>query len=75
MKKKPIIPIVILVVAALGYLVWKAWDRGPFLYAGTVEATEVDVPARLGTLIAATPCSGPSRCFRGCCSCARWYSA
>jgi HlyD family secretion protein len=52
MKKKPIIPIVILVVAALGYLVWKAWDRGPFLYAGTVEATEVDVPARLGTLIA-----------------------
>jgi hypothetical protein len=30
MKKKAIIPIVILVAAALGYLVWKAWDRGPF---------------------------------------------
>ena len=52
MKKKIILPIAILLAAVLGYLIWKAWDGGTFLYAGTVEATEVDVPARLGTLIA-----------------------
>jgi HlyD family secretion protein len=52
MKKKAIIPVVILLLAIGGYFAWQTWGVGPFLYAGTVEATEVDVPARLGTIIA-----------------------
>jgi HlyD family secretion protein len=52
MKKKPIVLVVILLLAVAGYAAWQTWGKGPFLYAGTVEATEVDVPARLGTLIA-----------------------
>jgi len=48
--KKPV-----LILAALGllaFVLWRLFGGGPFRYAGTVEATEVDIPARLGTLIA-----------------------
>jgi HlyD family secretion protein len=49
--KKKILPILLVLAVGLSYLAWRAWGQKPFLYAGTVEATEVDVPSRLGTLI------------------------
>ncbi len=51
MKKRiPIIlAVILLVIAAI--IVWQVWLKGPFRYAGTVEATEVDIPSRLGTVI------------------------
>jgi HlyD family secretion protein len=49
MKKKAILVLVILALIAI--IGWRLYGGGPFRYAGTVEATEVDVPARLGTLI------------------------
>jgi HlyD family secretion protein len=51
MKKKPILPIILIAVAAIGYSTWRVLNKDSFLYAGTVEATEVDVPSRLGTVI------------------------
>ena len=51
-KKKPIVPIVLVVLGITAFAIWRLYGGGPFRYAGTVEATEVDVPARLGTLIA-----------------------
>ncbi|MBI5625260.1 MAG: efflux RND transporter periplasmic adaptor subunit [Elusimicrobia bacterium] len=50
--KKIIIPVVVL-AAALG--AWLLLRRPEFLYAGTVEATEVDLSARLSSTIAAFP--------------------
>ena len=34
-------------------LAWKLLNRREFLYAGTVEATEVDISSRLNSVIAA----------------------
>jgi HlyD family secretion protein len=51
MNKKKRIPIVLLVLAVLAFIAWRIWGGAPFRYAGTVEATEVDVPARIGTLV------------------------
>jgi HlyD family secretion protein len=50
MKKKIIVPILI---GAAAFLLWKSFHHGKFLYAGTVEATEVDISARVGSVIAA----------------------
>lgn len=48
--KKPLIGIVVaLIVAAI--VVKLVYFRGDFLYAGTVEATKVDVPARVSSVI------------------------
>ena len=42
-----------LVLAALAVLIlaWKLVARREFLYAGTIEATEIDVPARVASVI------------------------
>ena len=52
MKKrlKIIIPILVLVIA--GFLIWKHVAENKFTFAGTVEATEVDVPAQVSSTIA-----------------------
>ena len=52
-KKKPIVPIVLVVLGITAFAIWRLYGGGPFRYAGTVEATEVDVPARIGTLVSA----------------------
>ncbi len=36
-----------------GLVVWRVFFAGEFRYAGTIEATEVDVPARIASVIAA----------------------
>jgi HlyD family secretion protein len=51
MKKKIVFPVI--AAAAVGFLIWKFAGGREFLYAGTVEATEVDVSARVGSTIAA----------------------
>ncbi|HET9869586.1 MAG TPA: efflux RND transporter periplasmic adaptor subunit [bacterium] len=52
MKKKLIPAILLALLAAGGLLTWHFWKPAPFAYAGTVEATEVDVPARVASTIA-----------------------
>lgn len=49
-KLKIIIPLVI-VIAAVALVARHLLDRGPFRYAGTVEATKVDVPSRVSSVI------------------------
>jgi HlyD family secretion protein len=49
MKKK--IPLVLLVLAA-AFTAWKLSHREPFMYAGTVEATYVDISPQVTTTIA-----------------------
>jgi HlyD family secretion protein len=52
-KVKRVRKIAIPVVAAVVlFALWKWLFPGPFAYAGTVEATEVDVPARVASVIA-----------------------
>ncbi|MFA6003865.1 MAG: efflux RND transporter periplasmic adaptor subunit [Elusimicrobiota bacterium] len=51
MKNKKILLIVPILIAA-GLLTWRILGR-PFLYAGTVEATEVDISARVSSVISA----------------------
>jgi HlyD family secretion protein len=53
---KKIIPI-ILIVALVGGVMWRIAHRGEFLYAGTVEATEVDISPQVATVIAAVEAS------------------
>ena len=53
MKKK--IPILVLIVAVAGFIIWRVTHRGAFLYAGTVEATEVDISPRLAAPILELP--------------------
>ena len=48
-KRKIIIPLVIIAVAAVVYL--SVAKRGGFMYAGTVEATEIDLSSRLTGVI------------------------
>jgi HlyD family secretion protein len=47
--RKIVMPVV---AAAALFLLWRALFPGPFTYAGTVEATEVDVSARVASVIA-----------------------
>lgn len=49
MKKK--IPFVLLVIALGALIVWRVKHRSEFRYAGTVEATEVDISPRLAAPI------------------------
>ncbi len=51
MKKRLLLIPVVLVLAAL--IVWRLTKSRDFAYAGTIEATEVDIPARLATVITA----------------------
>ena len=51
MNKKKIIPIV-LVLGVAAFLSWKLLHKEEFLFAGTIEATEVDISPRLSSLIA-----------------------
>ena len=53
MNPKKIIPVVILIVAAA--VVLKTRSDKNFYYAGTVEATEVDIPARVSSVISSFP--------------------
>ncbi|MFA5138448.1 MAG: efflux RND transporter periplasmic adaptor subunit [Elusimicrobiota bacterium] len=50
MKKRVVIAVVALLVA--GGALWRLFSSREFLYAGTVEATEVDVSARVSSVIA-----------------------
>jgi HlyD family secretion protein len=52
MNKKKKRVLIIAAAAAAGVAVRLAWFRAPFLYAGTLEATKVDLSARLSSAIA-----------------------
>jgi HlyD family secretion protein len=52
-SKKKLIPIAILLVLGLAWAVKAVFFPSEFLYAGTVEATQVDIPARVASVIAA----------------------
>ncbi len=49
MKKK--IPIVLLAIALVTFVFWRVTHQNEFRYAGTIEATEVDISARLAAPI------------------------
>ncbi len=53
-KIKVILPILLLLVAT-GVAVKLLFFSHPFLYAGTIEATKVDVPARVTSVLATEP--------------------
>lgn len=56
MSKKKILPLVlILVVLLLAYLAKIFLFKSSFSYAGTVEVTKVDIPARVSSVIASFP--------------------
>src|SRR5437667_1454985 len=50
MKKR--IPLLILLLGAVGYLVYWRLQSAAFTYAGTVEATEVDVASQVSSTLA-----------------------
>ena len=50
MKKK--LPLIVIVIAVAAFAAWKFSKRHEFLYAGTVEATYVDISPQLTTPIA-----------------------
>jgi len=52
MKKRLRIVLPILVVAVVGIVLWDILAGNKFSFAGTVEATEVDVPAQVSSTIA-----------------------
>ncbi len=51
MDRKKLIPIIGAAVVIIGIIVYLLVKRGEFLYAGTVEATEVDISSRLSAVI------------------------
>lgn len=56
MTKKKILPLVLIVVfLVLAYVVKAYLFKSTFLYAGTVEVTKVDIPARVSSVIAQFP--------------------
>lgn len=56
MSKKRIVPIVVIVVLlVLAYVVKTTLFKNKFLYAGTVEVTKVDIPARVSSVISERP--------------------
>lgn len=50
---KILLPIVVLGLAAFGFYRVRSQNDLPFRYAGTLEATRVDIPARVATVISA----------------------
>lgn len=50
--KKVIIPLVILIAAGAAAGLWWKRRQAEFYYSGTIEATKVDVPSRLASVIA-----------------------
>lgn len=52
MKSKKILILSLLAAVLATLLAWKLFRRGDFLYAGTIEATEVDISPRLSSVIA-----------------------
>lgn len=48
---KIILPVLVLILLTIGFLLWKHFAQGDFNYAGTLEATRVDLPSRLATVI------------------------
>lgn len=56
MSKKKIIPIVVIIVLLiLAYAVKATLFKSKFSYAGTVEVTKVDIPARISSVISQFP--------------------
>jgi HlyD family secretion protein len=53
--KKKMIPVLLVVLLGGGALVWWLVRPKPFFYAGTLEATEVTLSARVASVIAAVP--------------------
>lgn len=51
MNKKLIIPITGIFIVGVGLLISKLFFEQPFKYAGTVEVTRIDLPARVSTTI------------------------
>jgi len=51
MNKKNLISIIVTAAVVAGIIIYLLVKRGEFLYAGTVEATEVDISSRLGAVI------------------------
>jgi HlyD family secretion protein len=66
MNKKKFVLIVLLLAAAIyaGWLLYQQ-ERRPFYYAGTLEVTKVDIPARLATVIAAVEVQEGARVSQG----------
>jgi HlyD family secretion protein len=52
MKPPKRMVLVVIVAVILALLAWRLFRRGEFLYAGTIEATEVDISPRLTSVIA-----------------------
>ena len=53
MKSKLKFLVLAAALLAAGFALWRALRPSEFLYAGTIEATEVDVSSRVGSIIAA----------------------
>lgn len=51
-NKKPLIALAVIVLVALGYILKITFFPAKFLYAGTIEATRIDVPARVSSVVA-----------------------
>jgi len=52
MRSKKILILALLAAVMAALLAWKLFRRDDFLYAGTIEATEVDISPRLSSVIA-----------------------
>ncbi|MGZ3772146.1 MAG: efflux RND transporter periplasmic adaptor subunit [Pseudobdellovibrionaceae bacterium] len=53
MTKKRILPVVLIIILLVSAYIVKVYlFKGPFSYAGTIEVTKVDIPARVSSVIA-----------------------
>lgn len=51
-NKKPLIVVALVLLLAIGYILKITFFPAKFLYAGTIEATRIDIPARVGSVVA-----------------------
>lgn len=51
MNKKKRAIIIFIVIIIIGAFAYKKWWSGPFKYAGTIEATRIDLPSRVATVV------------------------
>lgn len=51
-NKKPLIILAVVVLIAVGYVLKLTFFPEKFLYAGTIEATRIDIPARVSSVVA-----------------------